>query len=146
MGLDDALPSHQGLNSITTFLPASWTVTSPPLAEQVVTESAYTPTTALGVELTDSFTVLPICSTILASHRSSSRSSTNGTMMWVPLDTMGRGPEREQATCYAFSITFLDSLFKCIFFIFSDFLLPNHGCEPPLMKNRREDDCDLVYF
>lgn len=85
-------PSHQGLKSMTMFLLQWWVVVVSPLMEPQVTVSPYWPHTALAGELTDSFTLLPLCSTILASQRLSFSESTNRTVAWVPLDTVGRGP------------------------------------------------------
>lgn len=90
------LPSHHGLKSMMMFLLESWAVEASFFTELVITMSPYRPITALAGELTDSLILLPFCSTILASQRSSSRWSTRGMMTWVPLDTKGRGPTPER--------------------------------------------------
>ena len=101
------LPSHQGLKSMTMFLLELWVVVDSLFVELHVTASPYRPHTAVAGELTDSLTVVPSCSTILASQHSSSSWSTIGMMTWVPLDTMGRGPATQVIveSCYKNTVT-----------------------------------------
>lgn len=97
-----SLPSHQGLKSMVMFSLHVQVVGASPFREEVVTLSPYRPMTAVAGELTDSFILLPVSSTTFASQRSSSRCSTSGMMMWVPLETMGSGPtpdKRDVSLC-----------------------------------------------
>ena len=89
------------------FLLELWVVVNSPFTEPHVTVSPYRPHTAVAGELTDSLTVVPSCSTILASQHSSSSWSTIGMMTWVPLDTMGSGPATQVIveSCYRNTVT-----------------------------------------
>lgn len=94
------VPSHQGLNSMQMSLSGLYGDMASPIGEDVATQNLYLPIAAVGGELTDSFILLPFCSTILASQQLSCRSSTKETITCVPLDTSGRLPEKHTYNTY----------------------------------------------